>query len=85
MNDQRNEIIPSKSLRGRAEALLINLPQESPPLSQEEMQRLIHELSVHQLELEIQSEELRRIQSQMEVVRDRYAFLYQRSGRPSVI
>ena len=79
MNDQRNEILPGKSLRGRAEALLINLPQEFPPLSQEEMRRLVHELSVHQVELEIQNEELRGIQSQMEAARDRYARLYQQA------
>lgn len=79
MNDPRNEVIPRNSLRDRAEELLMNLPQESPILSQDEVLRLIHDLSVHQVELEIQNEELRRIQSQLEAARDRYARLYQQA------
>lgn len=79
MNDQRNEIISNKNLREQAEAFLARLPQESPDLSEEERRRLVHNLSVHQVELEIQNEELRNIQHEMEVVRDRYARLYQQA------
>jgi PAS domain S-box-containing protein len=41
-----------------------------------ENQRLIHDLRVHQLELEMQNRELREAQTELELARDRYADLY---------
>jgi two-component system, cell cycle sensor histidine kinase and response regulator CckA len=43
---------------------------------EEELQRVVHELKVHQVELEAQNEELRQAQSSLEVARDRFADLY---------
>jgi formate hydrogenlyase transcriptional activator len=40
------------------------------------MQRLVHELEVHQIELEMQNEELHRAQEEIESSRDKYAELY---------
>jgi PAS domain S-box-containing protein len=48
-------------------------PKEMP---NEDAQRLIHELRVHQIELEMQNEELRNVQTQLEESRARYADLY---------
>jgi len=63
-------------LRDRAEAILAAIPQEPADISQTEMRRLIHDLSVHQIELELQNEELRSAQLQLEEARDRYSRLY---------
>nr|WP_320050476.1 sigma 54-interacting transcriptional regulator [uncultured Desulfuromonas sp.] len=49
---------------------------KQPNLSEAEKQRLVHELEVHQIELEMQNEELRRFQQELEsIVTDRTAEL----------
>ena len=44
--------------------------------SLEEANSLIHELRVHQIELEMQNEELRRVQNDLEISRSQYSDLY---------
>jgi len=69
-----------QALRKRAEALageragemLEDL--EAPPL--DVALRALHELRVHQIELEMQNEELRRTQQELEASRERYFDLY---------
>ena len=48
--------------------------QASTPLK--DMQRLVHELEVRQIELEVQNEELRRNRLELQAAHDRYAELY---------
>jgi diguanylate cyclase (GGDEF)-like protein/PAS domain S-box-containing protein len=57
--------------RLRAKAVELNSPR-----SGEETQRLVHELEVHQIELEMQNEELRRSQEELVLSRNTYAELY---------
>jgi PAS domain S-box-containing protein len=45
-------------------------------LTLEEAQRSLHELRVHQIELELQNEELRRSQSELDALQSRYFDLY---------
>ncbi|MDM8525890.1 response regulator [Desulfococcaceae bacterium HSG8] len=79
---KKNNILvppPRKSeLRRRAEkeAALRKQSLEVPYLSDEEISQLIHELQVHQIELEIQNEELKEKQSELEESRNKYSELY---------
>jgi diguanylate cyclase (GGDEF)-like protein/PAS domain S-box-containing protein len=47
-----------------------------PPRVEGEMRRLVQELEIHQVELEMQNEELRRIQEELQLSRNKYAELY---------
>ena len=67
-------------LRSRAEAVVLKnraqAPKEPPALTQDEAQRMIHELQVHQVELKMQNEELSRVQVELEAARAHYFDLY---------
>ncbi|NCC04885.1 MAG: PAS domain S-box protein [Proteobacteria bacterium] len=63
-------------LREQAEARLANSVSEVENLSLEEIKTLFHEYQVHQIELELQNEELRDTQKQYEIARDRFASLF---------
>ncbi len=67
-------------LRRRAEEIARGRAAPSPenlqPISPEETRRTLHELRVHQIELEMQNEELRRAQVELDAARARYFDLY---------
>ena len=58
-------------LRAEAEASLERSPAPPPAASE----NLLHELQVHKIELEMQNENLRRTQTELEHARDRYVDL----------
>ena len=66
----------SKDLRTRAEESLKSEPDRPDDALLEEANSLIHELRVHQIELEMQNEELRRVQNDLEISRSQYSDLY---------
>ena len=71
------------SLRSQAEAALqaqaASLPGGPEVLSPDAARRMLHELQVHQIELEMQNEELRRTQRELDAARERYFDLYNRA------
>lgn len=64
------------NIRKRAEEKLKEMKDPPQTLSAQEAQQLIQELQVHQIEIEMQNEDLRASQSQLEESRSRYADLY---------
>lgn len=62
-------------LRAAAEIKLQHAPPAAPDTSP--LEDLVHELRVHEIELEMQNEELRRAQLALEESRDRYLDLYE--------
>ena len=59
-------------VQGEVAPALVNRRAQTP----EETRRMVHELRVHQIELEMQNEELRRAQFALDAVRARYFDLY---------
>ena len=73
----RNVSTDYNELRRRAEELLRAKKAGSSSLQgEEEAQRLVHELAVHQIELEMQNEELRQARDDLEKILEKYTDLY---------
>jgi len=64
------------SLRKRAKKFLDKHPESIREMSSKNVKKLVEDLHIHQIELEIQNEELRRAQSDLEASRDRCSDLY---------
>jgi len=75
--DKGKSLSATVALRRQAEKQLRAKLEERPlPRSEMETQRLLHELEVHQIELEMQNAELRSAREELELSRNRYAELY---------
>lgn len=64
-----------ETLRKRAEARFLQTAPEEPKTAWEHAQ-LVHELQVHQIELEMHNEELRHAYDEADALRERYADIY---------
>ncbi len=64
------------AMRKKAEEKIRKQEGRLKDLSALDIQRLVHELGTYQIELEMQNEELRRAQTELETFRNRYADLY---------
>ena len=69
--------VTERSLRDTAEEQLARVPKRSVNLKGQTPDELIHELQVHQIELETQAEELRKAHFALEESRDRFLDLYE--------
>jgi PAS domain S-box-containing protein len=77
--EKEKNIIDGEKLRRLAEEALEEAPDNHGDLSRislEKLTGLIHMLRVHQIELKMQNEELRRVQGELEKALDRYSHLY---------
>lgn len=66
----------SQSLKARAENILSETGHRADRMTLEEVKAVIHDLRVHQVELELQNEELRRAQEELQQVTSKYARLF---------
>jgi two-component system cell cycle sensor histidine kinase/response regulator CckA len=66
----------SSVLRKRAEEFLVKKPKVFDEKRYKDIQALVHELSVYQVEMEMQNDELRQAQLELQASRDRYLDLY---------
>lgn len=78
MISKRSTPLPAAELRRQAEA---RVSEQQSPLPREttitaDSQRLLHELQVHQVELEMQNAELQESRDQMEALLEKYTALY---------
>jgi hypothetical protein len=70
-------LLTSAELRRQAEEQLKTIsPGEGFPRSEDEVKRLLHELQVHQIELEMQNAELRQVRDELEKALVNYTDLY---------
>ena len=79
-NNSKHVTRTDNDLRKVAEALVVeedkNKNDEMERLSLEDTDSIVHELKVYQIELEMQNDELRRTQSELELTKARYFDIY---------
>ena len=78
MNSEEQDVFDARLLRQKAEEKLRRAEQEKSeqPLVKVDEARLLHELQVHQIELEMQNEELKKAYETTETALKKYTMLY---------
>jgi PAS domain S-box-containing protein len=74
--DKKKPDKETATLRARAEGLLAKQKERLQSLSSGDLKKLVHELGTHQIELEMQNEELREARQELEASRNKYVELY---------
>jgi len=77
MENSKTSAIMISDLRRRAEDLMRQKPEDVTKISGYDIQRLVHELQVHQIELEMQNEQLNKAQEEVEELLNKYFDLYE--------
>jgi len=75
MQNEEQDLTDAQLLRQKAEQKL-NAEQKTPTFMDIDASRLMHELQVHQIELEMQNEELRQAYETAETALKKYTMLY---------
>ena len=81
MKKGQNKQTEDATLRRRAEARWVEKRKDQPAMARShktavETERLVQELQIHQIELELQNEELKQARDEAEAERERYLDLY---------
>jgi PAS domain S-box-containing protein len=76
MKKNKNKSLKFEGLRSQAEERLRDKAHAASEMKLSDFQKLYHELEGHQIELEMQNAELRRVQVELAESRDRYEDLY---------
>jgi len=77
MNDEDEDITDAQMLRKMAEEKLKEKQNKTEkPVIESDLKRIMHELQVHQIELEMQNEELRKAYETAETALKNYTMLY---------
>jgi PAS domain-containing protein len=76
MTKKPSQAPPGEDLRARAERLLAAKGAAVEKMPLQDVQKLVHELQVHQIELEMQNQELLRTNYELEELRFKYTDLY---------
>lgn len=76
MDEQKDKYITGDELRRRAEELLGKNRETTHIIGVEDVQKVLHELQVHQVELEMQNAELLRTRDHLEVMLEKYSDLF---------
>ncbi len=74
-----------KDLRLRAESIIKENNEINESISNKDLSDIIHELSVYQIELELQNEELRSTQKELELTRNNYIDLFNQAPNGYII
>jgi len=77
IDNEKSLLTAAAELRRHAEERLhAKTTEVHPPRTEEDTQRLVHELEVHQIELEMQNAELRQARDEVETALENYTDLY---------